>query len=95
MVGATHWEGASLASDGIPGPEPVLFFAPTVAEQRAAEIGPATLAQRLDTAWASFATQLSELIEIQRFTGAEALTAAYLDLVEGRVDPGKGLVFSL
>jgi hypothetical protein len=95
MVGATHWEGASLASDGIPGPEPVLFFAPTVAEQRAAEIGPAALARRLGTAWASFATRLSELIEIQRATGAEALTAAYLDLVEGRADPGKGLIFSL
>jgi hypothetical protein len=95
MVGATHWENASLASDGLPGPEPVLFFAPTVAEQRAATIGSATLARRLGVAWASFATRLPDLIKIERATGVDALATAYLGFVEGRADPGKGLVFSL
>jgi hypothetical protein len=27
MVGATHWEGATLVGDSLPGPEPVFFFA--------------------------------------------------------------------
>ncbi len=35
MVGATHWTGASFDGSGLPGPEPVLFFAPSAADQKA------------------------------------------------------------
>lgn len=95
MVGATHWENATLADDNLPGPTPVLFFAPTVADERAAALGPAIFAQRIGTAWATFASRLPELIEIKHGTGPDALAAAYQGFVEGHADPGQGLVFSL
>jgi hypothetical protein len=36
-----------------------------------------------------------ELIEIRHATGADALATAYASLVEGDVDPRKGMVFTL
>lgn len=95
MVGATHWEGASLAGDGLPGPEPVLFFAPSVAEERAAALGPGVFGQRIGAAWAAFADRIPELIEIEHLTGIEALASAYTRFVEGDADPRRGLVFTL
>jgi hypothetical protein len=95
MVGATHWEGATFAGDGLPGAEPVLFFAPTVGEERAAALGAAAFAQRIGAAWVAFADRLPELIEIEHATGAGALATAYAGFVEGKADPRKGLVFTL
>ena len=95
MVGATHWENATFEGDDLPGPEPVMFFAPTVAEERTAALGPATFARRVGGAWAVFAGRLTELIEIEHATGPEALAAAYTGFIEGEADPRKGLVFTL
>jgi hypothetical protein len=36
MVGATHWTQAGFDGSGLPGPEPVLFFAPSAAGERGA-----------------------------------------------------------
>jgi hypothetical protein len=95
MVGATHWEGATLVGDSLPGPEPVFFFAPTVGDERAAALGPAVFAQRIGAAWKAFADRLPALIEIEHATGADALATAYAGFVEGTADPRKGLVFTL
>ena len=50
MVGATHSEVASLEECGLTGPEPVLFFAPTAAQERSGDLGQAALARRLGSA---------------------------------------------
>ncbi|HXV93785.1 MAG TPA: DUF2855 family protein [Pseudonocardia sp.] len=95
MVGATHWASASLDSGGLPGPEPVLFLAPTVAGERAAALGPAAFARRIGGAWVDFAARAPELIEFEHATGADALATAFTALLGGDVDPRKGLVFTL
>ncbi len=95
MVGATHWESASLAADGLPGPAPELFFAPTRIEQRAAELGQSELQQRLGAAWAAFADRVPELLEIESHRGAEALARVYEAFIDGSADPRKGYVFSI
>jgi hypothetical protein len=95
MVGATHWEAASLAAEGLPGPSPEFFFAPARVEQRAAELGPNELGQRLGAAWAAFADRVPELLEIESHNGPEALARVYDRFVDGSADPRKGYVFSL
>ena len=95
MVGATHWETASLAAEGLPGPTPEFFFAPARIDQRAVELGPTELQQRLGAAWAAFADRVPELLEIESQSGAEALGRAYASFVDGKADPRKGYVFSL
>jgi hypothetical protein len=96
MVGATHWTVADFDGGGLPGPEPVLFFAPSVADETAAALGPAPFARRIGAAWSSFATaRLPELMEIRHGTGPEALATAYASCLEGDVDPRVGWVFTL
>ncbi|MGY1773278.1 DUF2855 family protein [Blastococcus sp. SYSU D00813] len=96
MVGATHWEQVDLGADGLRGPRPVWFFAPDVADERAAELGQLPFARLLGAAWASFATTgLPRLVTFRHATGADALADAYAALLKGDVDPREGLVFSL
>jgi hypothetical protein len=96
MVGATHWERADLDGGGLRGPAPVMFFAPTAADERAAELGQLPFARRLGAAWAAFATtRVPDLVQFRHAAGADALTSAYTALLKGDVDPRQGLVFSL
>ena len=96
MVGATHWEHASLEAGGLPGPEPVMFFAPTAVERRSAELGQLPFARLLGGAWAAFATtRLPDLVDFRHETGADAVAAAWSALVDGDGDPREGLVLSL
>src|SRR3954468_22101110 len=48
VVGATHWDHASLDEGGpLPGPQPEFFFAPAVIEQLAAQLGAAELQRQI------------------------------------------------
>lgn len=95
MVGATHWETASLVAEGLPGPTPELFFAPARVEQRTAELGQSEIQRRLGAAWAAFADRVPELLELESHRGAEALGRTYDTFVDGSANPRKGYVFSL
>ncbi|MEI6485795.1 MAG: DUF2855 family protein [Sphingomonadales bacterium] len=92
VVGDTHWQAPKLGS--LPGPAPQMFFAPTVAQARVAEWGPAGFDQRLAAAWGRFAATLGWL-QIRRVTGAADVAAAWADLVAGRIDPAAGIIASL
>jgi hypothetical protein len=89
IVGDTHWQQPNPAA--LPGPEPALFFAPTVAQDRVKAWGPAGYEQRLAGAWAEFAATLGWL-RIERVSGADAVAAAWAALVAGRIDPAAGII---
>ena len=89
IVGDTHWQKPNTAE--LPGPQPVLFFAPTVAQDRVKAWGPAGYEARLGAAWANFAATLGWL-QIDHVTGADAVAAAWRDLVDGRIDPARGII---
>jgi hypothetical protein len=91
-VGDTHWQAPNVAD--LPGPVPALFFAPTVAQERVAQWGPAGFDERLGAAWARFAATLGWL-RVERATGDTAVAAAWAALVNGRIDPAVGIIASL
>lgn len=95
MVGATQWEHAELASDGLPGPTPVFFFAPAHVEMLTETLGAADVQRQVGEAWGAFAGRVGELLTIESSRGTDALVHVYNDLLEGRTDPSKGYVFSL
>ncbi len=92
IVGDTHWQTPN--SNDLPGPVPQLFFAPTVAQDRVAEWGPAGFEARLGAAWGRFAATLGWL-HIARVSGAAAVGQAWVDLVAGRINPAEGIIASL
>ena len=97
VVGATHWDHASLDTTGgpLPGPAPAFFFAPAVAEQLAAELGPAEFLRRIGSDWLGFLDPLGAVLEIDEGGGPEAVERVYRSFLDGTSDPRKGHVLNL
>ena len=101
-IGGTHWE--QLGSGGrLPGPRPILFFAPAQIKKRSAPPpegwGREVLEQRLDAAWQAFIARVERdddpWVHIVERQGAAATQAAYRALLEGTADAREGLMLSL
>jgi len=98
-VGGSHWEALGGAG-GLPGPKPELFFAPAQGKKRAAPPpegwGAAGLEQRLGEAWSALMQRVNApanpWLVIRHAQGAEAMRAAYEQLLAGRMDPRTGLM---
>jgi len=95
-VGVTHWEEfGGEGGEPLPGPAPRLFFAPDRVTKRAADWGPAGLEQQVAEAWHPFCEWTAGWLEVIPGRGFEALRDAYLEVLEGRVDPRRAHVISL
>jgi len=97
-VGATHVDALGGA-DGLPGPAPVLFFAPTQAKKRSDDWGSEGLIERISGSLADFiafvADPANKLLTIKQSSGPEAVEQAYLDVLKGRAAPDAGSILSL
>jgi hypothetical protein len=94
QVGLTHWEKVGDVA-GLPGATPTFFFAPSQIEKRTADWGPAGFQSRLGAAWRDFLAGTRGWLAVEHGRGQAAVERAYLDTVEGRVKPDRGLVLSL
>jgi hypothetical protein len=94
-VGMTHWEGLRAGAAELPGPAPKFFFAPDRVRKRAADWGRAGLEQRVADAWHPFCDWAGGWLEPITGEGFEAVRAAYLDVLEGRVEPARAHVLTL
>jgi hypothetical protein len=72
-----------------------LFFAPTQMRKRRHDWGRAELDRRFAEAWHRFAPEAAARLEIQVGAGPEALRAAWLDVLAGRVPPATGRIIQL
>jgi len=97
-IGATHVEEMGGAKD-LPGPKATLFFAPAQIKKRSAEWGAAGLGQRLVQSWQTFVARVSNpqspWLRVEHHTGAQAVQAAYQQVLGGRGDPRMGHILSL
>ena len=94
-VGATHWEGFEGGSGDLPGPQPTFFFAPDRVVKRAEDWGRVGLEAKVADAWRPFCEWISGWLDVIGGQGFEAVQSAYLDVLEGRVDPKSARVLSL
>lgn len=92
-VGITHYEEMAGGSD-LPGPKPTFFFAPDRIKKRGADWGAANLDQRVVDAWHPFVEWTGDWLEVIHGRGPEALQEAYLEVLDGKVDPAVGHVLS-
>jgi Protein of unknown function (DUF2855) len=95
VVGATHHDRMGEVPESLPGPRPQFFFAPDRVVKRTADWGGAGLEQRLAEAWQPFTQWAGGWVELIRARGGEELRSAYLELLDGRIDPAQAHVFSL
>lgn len=91
LVGATHIEERSGAGD-LKGPAPILFFAPTAAESLMKEIGPVEFRTRVDEQFAAFVAGVAAHLSVEKLSGQAALQSSYLEMLDNRVAPSRGLI---
>ncbi|HKB51235.1 MAG TPA: DUF2855 family protein [Solirubrobacterales bacterium] len=94
-VGATHWEELGAGAGELPGPSPTFFFAPDRVVKRSEDWGRGGLENRVADAWRPFCEWTSSWLEPIRGQGFDAVRDAYLDVIEGRVEPKHAHVLTL
>ena len=94
QVGATHWEEIAQPHD-LPGPKPVLFFAPDHARRRLQVWGSAEFQSRTTAALNDFIAAAGKWICIVEGRGPKAVEAAYHAVLNGEASPAEGHVLSL
>jgi hypothetical protein len=94
-VGITHWTQMAPGGGELAGPKPVFFFAPDRITQRGADWGTATLDRNVAQAWIPFARWASDWLRVERVSTQDEIQHAYLELLDGKVDPTAGTVVDL
>jgi NADPH:quinone reductase-like Zn-dependent oxidoreductase len=95
VVGATHRESMGEVPAQLPGPRPTFFFAPDRVAKRIGDWGRDGFEDRLAEAWRPYVEWTGGWLETLHGHGTDALERAYLDLLDGRVDPAKAHVLTL
>jgi hypothetical protein len=97
-IGGTHVAQLGSVKD-LPGPRPVLFFAPSQITRRHGEWGADGLEQRLVRSWTAFVEKATHparpWLTVERHSGGAAVQSAYLRMLAGQGDPRLGLILSL
>ncbi|HMJ73538.1 MAG TPA: DUF2855 family protein [Solirubrobacterales bacterium] len=94
-VGASHWEELGAGAGELPGPQPTFFFAPDRVNKRSEDWGRSGLETRVADAWHPFCEWTGGWLEPIRGEGFDAVCDAYLDVIEGRVEPKNAHVLRL
>lgn len=93
-VGATHWDVARTDAP-LPGPQPQMFFAPTVVQKRFADWGPLGFAQRTAEAWRTFLPTAARTTRIVEGKGLAEAARVFAELAAGKAKPSDGHVIRL
>ena len=94
-VGVTHWEELGSGGGELPGPTPSFFFAPDRVVKRSEDWGRVGLEQRVADVWHPFCEWIGGWLRTIEGEGFEAVQSAYLDVLEGRVEPKSAHVLTL
>ena len=94
LVGATHWDARGQGGE-LPGPTPILFFAPDHVVAMTTELGPEGFAREVGKAWAGFIGDAKGWVDVIRREGADAVTETYGVLLPGNASPRDGFILSL
>lgn len=94
LVGATHVDARSTLGGGtvMPGPKPMLFFAPDHAVALFRELGTEEATRQIAAAWRGFLAAAQGTIAITRLHGLAEARRVFCDMLAGKVDPSQGIV---
>lgn len=97
-VGASHVQDLGGAGQ-LPGPRPVMFFAPAQVKKRHTDWGAQGLNERLVAAWNQFSTAVSAgpqpWLVVQRHAGPQATQTLFASVLAGSGDPRAGHIATM
>ena len=89
----THREDLGGA-DGLAGPPPTFFFAPTQLKKRNEDWGAEKLNAAIAEPWGPYVEWVQGWLRVEHDSGPEAIERIYLELLDGNSDPAVGHVLS-
>jgi NADPH:quinone reductase-like Zn-dependent oxidoreductase len=93
MVGATHvGAGFGGTGDPLPGPAPVMFFAPDYAVAAIKEQGPKAFSEAVAVSWNKFLDAAGSAVRIDERYGLQAALDAFVATAQGKAHPSVGIV---
>jgi Protein of unknown function (DUF2855) len=94
LVGATHVDARGLVSGGapMPGPAPILFFAPDYAGQAIKDLGPKGFGEAVASRWENFLGVVDGVVAVDERIGVAAAAKAFLATLNGTADPAVGII---
>lgn len=95
MVGLSHWEENQTLPKDLPGPKPVMFFAPSQSQKWIKEWGGKKFQSLLVQQWDSFSKAASQWMEIESSFGPKATEIIFDKTIRGKVNPKTGQQVSL
>lgn len=92
LVGVTHVDGRGGSGDPMPGPAPILFFAPDHATATIKQLGAKGFGEAVAKSWLGFVTATDDFIRVEHRQGLEAARDAFIATLAGKADPAIGIV---
>ncbi|MEM1113315.1 MAG: DUF2855 family protein [Pseudomonadota bacterium] len=93
-IGATHYEDMGPV-EGLPGPEPEFFFAPSHLQSRSKELGSGEFMMQLATAYVGFRQFCDVWLQVELSCGPTAIRETYLKVLAGGSDPSSGQMIAM
>ena len=94
LVGATHVDARGINGNGgqMAGPKPILFFAPDHAVASIQELGPKGFGEAVAKSWKSFLDAVDGVVAFDKRHGLDSAASSFVETLEGRTDPQKGII---
>jgi hypothetical protein len=92
LVGATHVGERGGGAGGMPGPAPILFFAPDHAVAAVKEMGPKAFGEAVAAQWKSFLNGPASTLTIEIRSGVIAAAEAFVSILNNQADPAVGII---
>ncbi len=91
-VGVTHVGARQGSGAPLPGPAPILFFAPTEAAATIKALGPKGFGDAVAASWKSFVGVTEVLVRVDHRGGLQAASDAFQATLAGTAEPSVGIV---
>ena len=95
MIGATDWEADRQPVSDLPGPVPEFFFVPAYAAERTKQMPKGALESAMLKDLLAFYPISRTLVSAETIHGENAISQAWINLVNGQIDPRRGLICQL
>ncbi len=91
-VGVTHVGAGTGSGEPLPGPAPVLFFAPTHAAETVKALGPKGFAEAVGARWQEFVVLAEGFLTVDHRDGLQAAADAFAATLAGKAAADVGIV---
>jgi predicted PhzF superfamily epimerase YddE/YHI9 len=91
-VGVTHVGARNGSGEPLPGPAPILFFAPDHATATVKELSPQGFAKAVGERWRDFVASTDGFMTVNHRDGVQAAADAFAETLKGVAPPDVGIV---